>query len=74
MPKRVSSDSCIVLPTDATIFTLRANNIQILPSFHGLKNENPYGHIRAFEYACFIYLDGKVTKDVVYLKLFSLFH
>ena len=49
---------------------LRAGNIQLLPTFHGLENENPYEHIKAFEEACSINLDGKMNADTLYLKLF----
>ena len=67
MPTRVSSVSPIVLPADANSLNLRAGNIQLLPTFHGLENENPYEHIKAFEEACSINLDGKMNADTLYL-------
>ena len=70
MPTRVLTGSCIVLPANANTFTPRANNIQILPSYHGMENENPYTHLQAFVEACSICLTDKVNEDIVYLKLF----
>ena len=49
-PVATSSHSCIVLPpTNATHFNLKPHVIQLLPSFHGLDNENPYGHVKKFK-------------------------
>ena len=46
-PVATSSHSCIMLPpTKATHFDLKLHVIQLLPSFHGLDNENPYGHVK----------------------------
>ena len=70
MPTRVTIVSPIVLPPDANTINLRAGNIQLLPNFHGLENENPYEHIKTFEEACSINLDGKMNADTLYLKLF----
>ena len=67
---RVTTVSPIVLPDDANTINLRAGNIQLLPNFHGLENENPYEHIKSFEEACSINLDGKMNADTLYLKLF----
>ena len=70
MPTRVTTVSLIVLPLDANTINLRAGNIQLLPNFHGLENEKPYEHIKTFEEACSINLDGKMNADTLYLKLF----
>ena len=49
-PVATSSPSCIVLPpTNATHFDLKPHVIQLLPSFHGLDHENPYGHVKKFK-------------------------
>jgi hypothetical protein len=54
-PVTTSSHSCIVLPpTNATHFDLKPHVIQLLPSFHGLDNENPYGHVKKFKAMCHI--------------------
>jgi hypothetical protein len=43
-PIATSSHSCIVLPsTNVTHFDLKPHAIQLLPSFHGLDNENLIG-------------------------------
>ena len=48
-----SSHSCIVLPpTNATHFDMKPHVIQLLPSFHGLDHENPYGHVKKFKDIC----------------------
>jgi hypothetical protein len=48
-PTAVSSHSCIVLPsTNATHYDLKPHMIQMLPSFYGLKHENPYSHVKKF--------------------------
>ena len=52
-PVATSSHSCIVLPpTNATHFDLKPHVIQLLPSFHGLDSENPYGHVKKFKDMC----------------------
>jgi hypothetical protein len=52
-PVATSSHSCIVLPpTNATHFDLKPHVIQLLPSFHGLDHENPYGHVKKFKDMC----------------------
>jgi hypothetical protein len=52
-PVVTNSHSCIVLPpTNATHFDLMLYVIQLLPSFHGLDNENPYGHMKKFKDMC----------------------
>ena len=49
-PIATSSHSCIVLPpTNATHFNMKPHVIQLLPSFHGLDHENPYGHVKKFK-------------------------
>jgi hypothetical protein len=52
-PVATNSHSCIVLPpTNATHFDLKPHVIQLLPSFHGLDHENPYGHVKKFKDIC----------------------
>ena len=49
-PPRVSAPSCIVpLAEDVTV---RPYLVPLLPTFHGMENENPYTHIRDFEEVC----------------------
>jgi hypothetical protein len=48
-PTTVSSHSCILLPpTNATHYDLKPHVIQMLPSFYGLKHENPYSYVKKF--------------------------
>jgi hypothetical protein len=48
-PITTNTPSCIVLPaTNATHFDLKPNVIQILPTFNGLENEDPYAHVKEF--------------------------
>ena len=70
MPKRTSSESAIVLPTDAHKFNLKPGTVQLLPTFHGLEKENPYNHLRLFEEVCSTCFDDKTDIESVYLKLF----
>jgi hypothetical protein len=52
-PVATSSHLSIVLPpTNATHFDLKPHVIQLLPSFHGLDHENPYGHVKRFKDIC----------------------
>ena len=46
-PPRVSAPSCIIPPADDVV--VRPYLVPLLPTFHGMENENPYTHIREFE-------------------------
>ena len=48
-PTRMATPSCIMLPSNAPQLDFKPGMIQLLPTFHGLENENPYVHIREFE-------------------------
>jgi len=56
-PTRTSASSYIVFPPDASHFDFKPDIIQLLPSFHGLDQENPYLHLREFEEVCNTYND-----------------
>ena len=43
----------------------------LLPTFHGMENENPYTHIREFEEVCTTFKEG-VHMDLLKLKAFPL--
>jgi hypothetical protein len=52
-PVATISASCIVLTsTNATHFELMPHVIQLLHSFYGLDNENPYNHVKKFKDIC----------------------
>ena len=47
---RVSAPSCIIPPAEDV--AVRPYLVPLLPTFHGMENENPYTHIRDFEEVC----------------------
>ena len=49
-PPRVSAPSCIIPPVEDV--AVRPYLVPLLPTFHGMENENPYTHIRDFEEFC----------------------
>ena len=42
-PPRVSAPSCIISPTEDVV--VRPYLVALLPTFHGMENENPYTHL-----------------------------
>ena len=42
----------------------------LLPTFHGMENENPYTHIREFEEVCTTFKEGVPDMDLLKLKAF----
>ena len=44
----------------------------LLPTFHGMENENPYTHIRDFEEVCITFKEGTIDMDLLKLKEFPL--
>jgi hypothetical protein len=70
-PVATSSHSCIVLPlTNATHFNLKPHIIQLLPSFHGLDHEIPYGHTKKFKDICATFKFQNFSEESVHLRLF----
>jgi hypothetical protein len=66
-----SSHSCIVLPpTNATHFDLKPHVIQLLPLFHGLDHENPYGHVKKFKDMCATFKFQNFSEESIHLRLF----
>ena len=66
-PPRVSSPSCIIPPTEDVVVTPYL--VPLLPTFHGMKNENPYTHIRDIEEVCVTFKEGATDMDLLKLKL-----
>ena len=67
---RVSAPSCIVpLAEDMVV---RPYLVPLLPTFHGMENENPYMHIREFEEVCGTFMEGVTDMDLMRLKVFPL--
>ncbi|RVW18096.1 hypothetical protein CK203_113406 [Vitis vinifera] len=67
-PPRMSAPSCIVPPTEQLV--IRPHIVPLLPTFHGMENENPYAHIKEFEEVCNIFQEGGASIDLMRLKLF----
>ena len=42
----------------------------LLPTFHGMENENPYTHIRDFEEVCTTFKEGATDMEMPKLKAF----
>ena len=69
-PPRVSAPSCIIPPAeDVAVWPYL---VPLLPTFHGMENENPYTHIRDFEEVCTTFKEGAIDMDLLKLKAFSL--
>ena len=69
-PPRVSAPSCIIPP--AKDVALRPYLVPLLPTYHGMENENPYTHIRDFEEVCTTFKEGMMDMDLLKLKAFPL--
>ena len=69
-PPRVSAPSCIIpLAEDVAV---RPYLVPLLPTFHGMENENPYTHIRDFEEVCTTFKEGATDMELLKLKAFPL--
>ena len=69
-PPRVSAPSCIIPPAEDV--TVRPYLVPLLPTFHGMENENPYTHKRDFEEVCITFKEGTIDMDLLKLKAFPL--
>ena len=69
-PPRVSAPSCIIPPAEDV--AVRPYLVPLLPTFHGMENENPYTHIRDFEEVCITFKEGAFDMDLLKLKAFPL--
>ena len=67
-PPRVSASSCIIPPAEDV--AVRPYLVPLLPTFHGMENENPYTHIRDFEEVCTTFKEGAIDMDLLKLKAF----
>ena len=66
----VSAPSCIVLPTEDV--NVMPYLVPLLPTFHGMENENPYTHIWEFEEVCMTFKEGVTDMELLKLKAFPL--
>jgi hypothetical protein len=70
-PVATSSHLCIVLPsTNATYYDLKPHVIQLLLSFYGLDQENPYAHVKKFKNICATTKFQNFSEESVHLRLF----
>ena len=69
-PPRVSTPSCIIPPADDV--AVRPYLVPLLPTYHGMENENPYTHLRDFEEVCTTFKEGMMDMDLLKLKAFPL--
>ena len=69
-PSRMSAPSCIVPPTEQ--ITPYSQLMPLLPTFHGMKSENPYSHIREFEEVYNTFKEETATVYLMRLKLLPL--
>ena len=64
-PPRVSAPSYIIPPAEVEV---RPYLMPLLPTFHGMENENPYIHIREFEEVYTIFKEGVADMDFLKRK------
>ena len=69
-PPRVSAPSCIIPPAEDV--AMRPYLVPLLPTFHGMENENPYTLIRDLEEVCTTFKEGAIDMDLLKLKAFPL--
>ena len=69
-PPRVSAPSCIISPADDV--AVRPYLVPLLPTYHGMENENPYTHLRDFEEVFTTFKEGMMDMDLLKLKAFPL--
>ena len=67
-PPRMSAPSCIMPSTEEMV--VKPYLVPLLPTFHGMENENHYTHIREFEEVCNTFKEDTTTVDLIRLKIF----
>ncbi|GAV81001.1 hypothetical protein CFOL_v3_24460, partial [Cephalotus follicularis] len=70
-PRAYTTASCIrVPPVQAAQYEIKYNIIQMLPSFYGLANEEPYKHLDEFIEICSTFKIQNLSDDTLKLILF----
>ena len=70
-PSENASPSCIQLPTvQAAHYEIKSNTINLLPSFYGLNNEDPYNHIDDFLVICSTVRINNFSSEALKMFLF----
>ena len=71
IPSNYNPSSCIQLPqTQAIQYEIKSSTIQMLPSFYGNTNEDPYKHIDEFLEICSTVKIQNFSDDALKLTLF----
>ncbi|KAJ9542794.1 hypothetical protein OSB04_029300 [Centaurea solstitialis] len=61
---------CIRYPTGNQNFALKAGLVHLLPTYHGLENEDPNKHLKQFHIVCLSMKPAEVSEDLIKLKAF----
>ncbi|KAJ9543915.1 hypothetical protein OSB04_023622 [Centaurea solstitialis] len=61
---------CIRYPQGNDNFILKTRLVHLLPSYHGLENEDPNKHLKEFHVVCLSMKPHEVTEDLIKLKAF----
>jgi len=70
-PSTYTTTSCIRIPnTNANHYEIKSSIIQLLPSFYGLNNEDPYKHLYEFLKVCSTVKIQNFSEDAVKLTFF----
>ena len=70
-PAYYTTPSCINVPNNQALhYEIKSSIIQMLPSYYGLSNEDPYKHIDEFLEICSTIRIQHFTKDALRLTLF----
>ena len=70
-PTTYAPTLCINMPQiGATHYEIKSSIIQMLPSFYGLSNEDPYKHLDEFLEICFTVKIQNFTDDALKMTLF----
>ena len=71
IPTHYAPTSCIQIPNvGASQYEIKSSVIQMLPSFYGLNNEDPYKHLDEFLEICSTVKLQNFTDDALRLTLF----
>ena len=69
-PSIYTTASCICIPsTNANYFEIKSSVIQLLPSFYGLTNDDPYKHVDEFLEVFFTVKIQNFSNDALRLTL-----
>ena len=72
IPNQYQPSSCIQLPQHQAVqYEIKSSTIQMLPSFYGNTNEDPYKHLDEFLEICSTVKIQNFTDDALKLTLFS---